>query len=164
MTHGAPVLGFSVNISFFYNFRVVKGLIVYNKDNGVENRSGKLTPMHLACQNNQLEVVETIATMVPQWINSSDEDNDMQTPLHIVSEKGYVRIVNALVKHNAKLRRIRNGATAVHLAVQKGHIEVVKVLLSAYCDAVKIADYKGATPLHYAAHYCGEIVATLVER
>ena len=142
----------------------MKKLISHNIDNGIGLKSGKLTPMHLACQNDQLKVVETIATMVPQWINSSDEDNNMQTPLHIASEKGFVRIVNALVKHNAKLRHIRNGATPVHLAVQKGHIEAVEVLLSAYHDAVKIADYKGATPLHYAAHYCGETVTTLVER
>ena len=123
--------------------------------------------MHLACQNDQLEVVETIATMVTQWINSSDEDNDMKTPLHVASEKGYVKIVNALVKHNAKLCPMRNGATPIHLAVQKGNIEVVEVLLSAYHDAVNTADNKGETPLHYAAQYCGDhpdIITALIER
>ena len=148
---------------------MLKKLISHNIDNGIGFKSGKLTPMHLACQNDQLEVVETIATMVTQWINSSDEDNHMQTPLHIASERGYVRIVNALVKQNAKLRPTRNGATPVHLAVQKGNIEVVEVLLSAYHDhdAVNTTDDNGKTPLHYAARYCGnqpEIVTTLVER
>lgn len=147
---------------------MVKELILYNRDNGVENKSGKLTPMHLACQNDQLEVVGIIATMVPQWIDSSDEDNNMQTPLHIASEKGNMEIVSTLVEHNAKLRHMRSGATPIHLAVQKGNIEMVKKLLSAYDDhgTVNIADNKGATPFHYAARYCGdhpEIVITLVE-
>ena len=145
----------------------MKKLILYNRHSGVGFKSGELTPMHLACQNDQMEVVETIATMVPQWINSSDKDHDMRTPLHVASEKGYVKIVNALVKHNAKLCHIRNGATPVHIAVQKRHIEVVEALLSAYHGAVNIADNKGATPLHYAAQYCGdhpEIINALIER
>ena len=146
---------------------MVKELIVYNRDNGVENKSGKLTPMHLACQNDQLKVVETIATMVPQWINSSNEDNDMKTPLHIASERGYVRIVNALVKQNAKLCPMRNGATPIHLAVQKGNIQVLENLLSAYHDEVNTADNKGETPLHYAAQCCrdhSDIITALIER
>ena len=123
--------------------------------------------MHLACQNDQLEVVETIATMVTQWINSSDEDHDMQTPLHVASEKGYVRIVKALVKHIAELRPMRNGATPIHVAVQKGNIGVLEVLLSEYRDAVNTTDDNGKTPLHYAAQYCGdhpEIINALIER
>ena len=122
--------------------------------------------MHIACQNDQLEVVEAIATMVTQWINSSDEDHDLQTPLHIASEKGYVRIVKALVNHNAKLRPMRNGATPIHAAVQKGNIEVVEVLLSEYHGAVNTTDDNGKTPLHYAARYCGghpEIVTALIK-
>ena len=123
--------------------------------------------MHIACQNNQVEVVKTIATMVPQWVNSSDSDNNMQTPLHVASEKGFVRIINVLVNHNARLRPTRNGATPIHLAVQKGNIEVVENLLSAYPDEVNTADNIGQTPLHYAARYCGhhpELVTTLIER
>ena len=153
----------------FVNFRVVKKLISHNIVNGIRSPPRKLTPMHLACQNNQVEVVKTIATMVPQWVNSSDEDKDMQTPLHIASERGYVKIINVLVNHNAKLHPARNGATPIHLGVQKGNIEVVENLLSAYHDqyAVNIADNKGQTPLHYAARYCGdhpELVTTLIER
>ena len=145
----------------------MKKLISHNIDNRIGLKSGKLTPMHLACQNDHLKVVETIATKVPQWINSSDEDNDMQTPLHIASEKGYVRIVSTLVKCNAKLCPTRDGVTPLHVAVQKGNIEVVESLLSAYHDAVNITDNRGATPLHYAACYCGdhpEIVTALTER
>ena len=151
----------------FFNFRVVKKLISHNKYNGIQSPPGKLTPMHIACQNNQVEVVKTIATMVPQWVNSSDSDNNMQTPLHVASEKGFVTIINVLVNHNARLRPTRNGATPIHLAVQKGNIEVVENLLSAYPDEVNTADNIGQTPLHYAARYCGhhpELVTTLIER
>ena len=149
------------------NFRVVRKLISHNHDNGIGFPPGKLTPMHIACQNNQVEVVKTIAKMVPWWINSSDEDNDMQTPLHIASERGHIKIIDVLVNHNAKLCPTRKRATPIHLAVQKGNIEVVENLLSAYPDEVNTADNKGQTPLHYAAHYCGhhpELVTTLIER
>ena len=123
--------------------------------------------MHLACQNDQLEVVETIATMVPQWINSSDEDNDMKTPLHIASEKGNMEIVSALVKHSAKPQPTRNGTTPIHIAVKNRGTEVVKILLSAYPDEVDTANNKGQTPLHHAACYCGDhpkMITTLIER
>ena len=146
---------------------MVKELILYNRDNGVENKSGKLTPMHLACQNNQLEVVTIIATMVPWWINSSDEDNDLQTPLHIASEKGNNEIVSALVKHNAKLCPTRSGTTPIHIVVKNGNTEGLKILLSAYPDEVNTVDNKGGTPLHYAALHCGdhpEIITILIER
>ena len=145
----------------------MKKLISYNTDNRVENKSGKLTPMHLACQNDQLEVVETIATMIPQWINSSDEDNDMQTPLHVASEKGNMEIVSALVKHNAELRPTRNGTTPIHITVKNKNIEGLKILLSAYPDEINTADNKQQTPLHHAALHCGdhpEIITTLIER
>ena len=123
--------------------------------------------MHLACQNNQLEVVEAVATMVPQWINSSDEDNDMQTPLHVASEKGNMEIVSALVEHNAELYPTRNGTTPIHIAVKNGGTEVVKILLSAYPNEVDTANNKGETPLHHAVCYCGDhpkMITTLIER
>lgn len=145
----------------------MKKLISYNTDNRVENKSGKLTPMHLACQNDQLEVVETIATMIPQWINSSDEDNDMKTPLHVASEKDCIGIVKVLVMQKAKLCSTRNGITPIHMAVQKRNIEVVKTLVSAYPNEINCTDNKGQTPLHYAAQHCGdhpEIVTELIKR
>ena len=158
---------YTFNTCSSHNFRVVKELILHNKRSGVENKSGKLTPMHLACENGHLKVVETIATMVKQWVNSSDGDNDLKTPLYIASEKGYVKIVNTLVKHNAKLCPTRYGTTPIHVAVQKGNIELVRILLSAYPDDVNTADKKRQTPLHHAALHCEhhpEIITALVQR
>ena len=123
--------------------------------------------MHLACQNGHLEVVKTIATMVPQWVNSSDSDKDMQTPLHIASEKGYEEIVTVLTMQKPKLRSKRNGTTPIHMAVQKGNIEVMRILLSKYSEEVNTADNDGQTPLHYAAQHCGnhpEIVTELIQK
>ena len=151
----------------FYNFRVVERLISHYICNGIERKSGKSTPMHLACENGQVEVVKKIATMVPQWINSSNEDNDMKTPLHVASEKSYIGIVNELVMQNAKLCSTRDGITPIHMAAQKGNIEVVKALLLAYPNQIDCADNKGQTPLHYAAQHCGdhsEVVTELIER
>ena len=123
--------------------------------------------MYLACQNGHLEVIKLIAEMAPQWVNSSDSDNDMRTPLHVASEKGYEEIVNVLMMHNAIPRPTKNGFTPIHMAVQKGHINVMKTLLSRFPNEVSTADKKKQTPLHHAARECGdypEIVTELIRR
>ena len=123
--------------------------------------------MHLACQNGHEQVVKAIATMVPEWVDSSDADNGMRTPLHVASENGYVKVVEILVKHKAKLKAMKDGITPIHMAVQEACIEVVRVLLPAYPDEVNTADMKKKTPLHLAARYCGNhpgIVTELLER
>lgn len=123
--------------------------------------------MYLACQNGHLEVVKKIATMIPQWVISSDSDNDMRTPLHVASEKGYEEIVNILMMYNAEPRPTKNGFTPIHMAVQKGHINVMRTLLSRFPDEVNTADKKKQTPLHHAARECGdypEIVTELIRR
>jgi len=123
--------------------------------------------MHLACQNGHKQVVEAIATMVPEWVDSSDADNDMRTPLHVASENGDEKIVEILVNHNAHLKAMKDGITPIHVAVKKGYTEVVRKLLSKYPDQVNTADMKGKTPLHLAARYCGDhsnIVTELLKR
>ena len=123
--------------------------------------------MHLACQNGHEQVVEAIATRVPQWVDSSDADNGMRTPLHVASENGYAQVIEILVRHKAKFKGTKDGITPIHMAVQKAYIEVVRVLLSAYPDQVNTADMKKNTPLHLAAHYCGNdssIVTRLLQR
>ena len=130
-------------------------------------KSGKLTPMYLACQNGHLEVIKKIATMVPHWVNSSDSDNDMRTPLHVASEKGYEEIVNVLMMYNAEPHPTKKGFTPIHMAVQKGHIKVVRTLLSKFPDEVNTPDKKSQTPLHHAARECRdnpEIVTELIHR
>ena len=142
-------------------------LISYHRRNGIQCECGSLTPMHLACQKGHEQVVEAIATNVPEWIDSSDADNGMRTPLHVASENGYAQVVKTLVKHKAELKAAKDGITPIHMAVQKGYIEVVRVLLSAYPDEVDTADMKKNTPLHLAAQYCGNhpgIVTELLER
>lgn len=146
---------------------MVKQLISYYRRNGIQCECGTLTPMHLACQNGHKQVVEAIATMVPQWVDSSDANNGMRTPLHVASENGDEEVVEILVDRNVKLKTMKDGITPIHVAVKECYIKVVKKLLSAYPDEVNTADMKGKTPLHLAARYCGDhlsIVRELLKR
>ena len=142
-------------------------LISYHRRNRIQFKCEPPTPMHLSCQNGHEQVVKAIATRVPQWIDSSDANNDTWTPLHVASEKGYVHVVQTLVNYEATFKVMKHGITPIHIAVKKGYIDVVKVLLCAYPDEVNTPDENGKTPLHLAAKHCGdhpEIVTELLKR
>ena len=85
----------------FYNFRVVKRLISHYKCNGIEIKSGKrdgITPIHIAAQNGNIEVVKTLLTAYPNQIDCAD--NKGQTPLHYAAQhcRNHSEVVTELIK------------------------------------------------------------------
>ena len=53
------------------------------------------------------------------------------TPLHIVTQKGHVDVVNMLLQNHADLNaKLIIGATPLNIATQKEQVDVVNVLLT----------------------------------
>jgi ankyrin repeat protein/WD40 repeat protein len=74
--------------------------------------------------------------------------NDL-TPLHSAAGNGFVRTVEALLKHGAAPDRcLKSGETPLHAAALGGHLEVMRLLKSAGANIDAAAG--GKTPLHMA--------------
>jgi ankyrin repeat protein len=73
----------------------------------VRNSRGQ-TPLHIAAQNGQLDVVRLL--LASQQIDVNARDQQGSTPLHLASEKGHVEVVQLLVAHGARLD-VRSGRT-----------------------------------------------------
>jgi ankyrin repeat protein len=89
-----------------------------------------MTPVFIAAQNNQLEVV-TLLTAAGADVNIA-RVNDGATPLHAVAHNGHADIVDLLITAGANVNAIRtDGATALSTALAQGHAEVVQKLRAA---------------------------------
>jgi ankyrin repeat protein len=66
------------------------------------------------------------------------------TALMIASEKGTIKIVEALITSNVNVNEISKQGTALLLAAKNGHLEVVKALLAADAE-LDHADFTGKT-------------------
>ncbi|KAB8079278.1 ankyrin repeat-containing domain protein [Aspergillus leporis] len=87
--------------------RVVALLLQRGVNVNVRNSRGQ-TPLHIAAQNGQLDVVRLL--LASQQIDVNARDQQGSTPLHLASEKGHVEVVQLLVAHGARLD-VRSGRT-----------------------------------------------------
>lgn len=131
----------------------------------VFNVSG-LSPMHLACQRGQHEVVTKIASLVPEWIDSAADSKDKYTPLHIACEHFQKEVISILLQHGAKVSTTKKELSPLHIAVRKEFTEGVKLLLEKRPECVNIKDKQKRTSLHHAGEHChvAEIILLLLER
>jgi ankyrin repeat protein len=61
-------------------------------------------------------------------VNSQDTNN--QTPLHLASANGYLKVAQLLLDHGADVEaQDKYEMTSLHLASQYGHQEIVRLLL-----------------------------------
>ena len=108
---------------------VVKPLLEYGAKPGAA--------LHIAAMYDQDQVIQPLVL----YGANVNERNGGQTPLHVASTYGAVKVVNALIKSNAKFsEKDSQGKTALQIASEHGHIAVIDVLVSS-----------GQTPLHAAA-------------
>ena len=132
----------------------------------VFNVSG-LSPMHLACQRGQREVVTKIASLVPEWIDSAADSKDKYTPLHIACKHFQKEVISILLQHGAKVSTTKKEELSpLHIAVRKEFTEGVKLLLEKRPECVSIKDKQKRTSLHHAGEHChiAEIILLLLER
>ena len=106
--------------------------------------------MILATKDKELE---RLKWLINKGANVNARTKENRTALMWVSKKGYIEIVDFLLKIDAINVNVRNnkGGTALMAASWEGHIEIVELLLEADAD-FNISSYKGWTALKLASH------------
>ena len=129
-----------------------------------------MTPLHLACQDGQLEVVKRLRYhLIEDDIKAKDKEEN--TALHLACEGGVEEIVALLLEFGKTFRiegliNIRNvaGEAPIHFAARYGRKDIVHLLLR---DGAKDdeRDNHRCTPLHHAARNDQEkVIQFLCER
>jgi hypothetical protein len=111
------------------------------------------TPLHLAIYRNRFKLAEILLEHGADA--DAAENNDGQTPLHILSERAISRtqadllnLVLLLLKHGAAVNnRTKNRYTPLHLAIRRNRFKLAEILLEHGADA-HAENINGQTPLH----------------
>ena len=113
--------------------------------------------IHKAVKDGDLEKLEKVAKSKlflnnkKLWVDSKDQDDYQQTPLHKAAVNGQIEIVKFLIKHGADVNMRNNfDETALHTATFHSKIEAVKCLIK-YGAQLNIKNQSGYAPLHLAA-------------
>ena len=137
--HYAASLG-SVNI--------VTMLLDAGADPQVIDKYGK-TPLHLAVQNDHLEVLQLLLEHVQPWMFHVPSK---LTLVQTATKYGRLRVVEALLaKGFLAAEKNGEGETALHLAARAGYTDIARVLLNNRAEIHAATLTLGHTPLHYAS-------------
>ena len=111
------------------------------------------TPLHLACNKNNVEIVKLIAGHCTVTIQNTKLD----TPVHIAIHNGNVVILDALLEgYSGSLDQFKDlhGNTALHLACQSNNDSSYYIVnkLCDYCS-VTVENKEKSTPMHFACKF-----------
>ena len=133
----------------------------------VRRPSDGATPLFLACEQNNMEVVRLlIGKGAPVNLGT----NDNLTPLHAACKEGHSGVARFLLDAKADFNRTaRSGYTAMMLAAENGHAKIIEVLSKYGCDVNATTQIKdddgGETALHRACERGHvDMVKMLIER
>lgn len=137
---------------------IIRGL----NANGVEKKSGGITPISIAVESGNVEMVEMLLRFRAK-INVRDANK--QTPIMKLDGDATPELVDLLVRYGAKVNAAdKHGNTALILAAGAADSKVIKALLEAGAD-VRAANKEGQTALMEAASTDDvESVRLLIER
>lgn len=106
-----------------------------------------LTPIILACANNQPEIVDLL---IENKANLDQGDNARRTPLMWACKKGHIGVVEILLREKLNLNgRDKNLRTALIVACMDGNTLIAESLINSGAD-INIADDNGMTALGWA--------------
>ncbi|XP_058123704.1 uncharacterized protein LOC131281910 [Anopheles ziemanni] len=80
-------------------------------------------------------------------VNRKDSTGQGMTPLHAASSRGYVDVVELLLRHGANVQaKDTNGNSALHFAVECGNVRIVRALLR-HGASIGVRNSLGKSPL-----------------
>ncbi|RWS08614.1 NF-kappa-B inhibitor cactus-like protein [Dinothrombium tinctorium] len=149
--------------------KIVRCLVVAGSTLDLQNRYGN-TALHIACENGDLETVESLLSPVTQKeIRESSlmystesqsrgnslfhiRNNEGETCLHLAVKCGDKRLLERLVDAGADINSQEGkcGKTALHWSVENRQVDLVQYLLKRCKANVNATSYTGQTPLHSA--------------
>jgi ankyrin repeat protein len=105
----------------------------------------KWSSLHVAAFHDNEDCVDVILNKVPGLLNVTTAKDSLDTPLHIATKAGHVRIVDMLLLAGAKVdeRNKPVGHTPLHVGARLGHTQICAMLLDAGADPT--LSEKGAT-------------------
>ena len=131
---------------------VIPAEVVYKAD----------TPLHVACLNGKLAVVEYL---IGQGENPSSANSDGHTPLHLAALKGHMNVIKFLVevKQCDIQSKDKFSCTPLDLAVSENRIDAVKYFIEErQCNPMQ-RSFNDRTLIHLASlKGCLEIVKYLI--
>lgn len=123
---------------------IAKGARVNSKDKGYD----KNTPLHVAVENGNLEIVQILLNA---GAKTGSKNDDKRTPLLMLDEDASAEIVNLLLLYGAKINLAdKLGNTALTLAAENASSEVLQTLINAGAN-VNAVNKRGETALMRAA-------------
>lgn len=118
-----------------------------------QKSSNRMTPLHLACENNHIEIMKLLIEY-GAFINEVDKWKN--TPLHIAVNKGFKDAVLLLLGNGAVVNvRDRFGSSPLHLSVKSHQFEIARLLVLFGADINfkrNGSQHRGFTCLHEAMH------------
>ncbi|KAJ9568347.1 hypothetical protein OSB04_004313 [Centaurea solstitialis] len=127
-----------------------------------DNDDNLETPIHEACRNGHLKVVELLIGN-NQWV-ASKLNCHKESGLYLACSYGHLAIVDFLLDHYSWLLTILDDAPCLHVAASKGRTDIAKRLLETCPDLAHRKDINGSLALHCACRKGHLEIATMLLR
>lgn len=142
-----PLLHLAVVRENVFQLFLESGLIK-NIINVVEPNFGG-TALHAALNINKQKIA---LKLIEYGADINAIDHNGWAPIHIVCERGYLRLFHTLLANKANLTlRLKNEFTLLHIASQHGNLTIVRELLNTNEISIDTTNLQGSTPLCLAA-------------
>jgi ankyrin repeat protein len=154
-------LSFGINIFAAINkndHKRVKEILKYEGFDVNKADNDGNTPLHWACDNNNLDIVTLLLKSGAKKSVNITNDFLVRTPLHVICNKNNanIEIVKSLIPHCNKGyidKEDKAGFTPLYLACEKNNKNIVELLLKkGDKKSVNTPDLHDNTPLHVACN------------
>lgn len=110
------------------------------------------TAIYLAAEENSIDTLKVILQNEDAKLLIDESDLYENTPLHVAAINGYALVVEALLKHGARIdARNEDENTPLHLAAKNGKVRTITELVRKDPSIINDEDEASNTPLHLAA-------------